>query len=461
MRKALVALVGIGAVAAAGWTGLWFYGKGRIAGEIRTQAGLIRDQGGDAAFDDIEIGGFPFGYDGRIIDPKLSLTQDMPDREGTGTGQATYTWSAPWIEARAGVMNPNSVTFTFPETQRILLDMPDMEGGPLPVTVTSQAMTITTERSSDDIAFRGGATELGASLTQTTEKSGKVDIAYVMRAFQTSGKVGTERSEIGLPRMAMTYSIDGLDGSAEIEGTTDKPGGTVEFRSGAVTGENDSLGTAITGTMTMNDLIATLRTASLGNAPLEFGIGTFDVSTRIPDDASPEAQDFGYRVGLKDITVADLVWNIFDPQQAFSREINALIVDLDGTAIFSATPSNAEAFVKAMENGLPIDMKSLRVNDLTLDALGVKAKAEGQAMLDAGVPQGTAGLSVEGFPTLMDSLVKSGRIPPQQAMVVQLMVESFGKMDESGKTVRFDFEAKDGMMYVNSVPIGEAPMMPQ
>ena len=461
MRKILVSLVGVAVLAAAAWSGLWFYGKGRIAEEIETQAQLIRAKGGEAAFEDVEISGFPFGYEGRIVDPKFSMTQETPTPDGDGIERATYTWSAPWIEASASVMAPNSVAFTFPETQEFLLDLPDMEDGPLPIVLTSTDMQMTTERSGDDILFRGGATTMGGSFSSPSEKSGKIDVTYTIRAVQTSGKVREAQTDSELPQIAVTYSIDGLDGTAIIAGTADNPGGTIDFKSGAVSGEGDSFGAETTATATLNDIAATLQYDRLGNQPLDVGIGKIAATTRMPNDAAPDPQAFGYRIGFEDITFADLIWTMIDPQQAYVREINALTIDVDGTAVFAATPSNAEAFAKAMENGLPIDVKTLRLNDLTIDAIGVKATGKGEGTLRNDVPEGTAVLSVEGFPTLMNSLVKSGRIPPQQAMVVQLMVESFGKMSADEKTVSFDFEAREGMMYVNSVPIGEAPMLPR
>lgn len=461
MRKILVILTGVVAVAAAAWSGLWFYGKGRIAEEIKTQAQLIRTKGGDAAFDAIEISGFPFGYTGRITDPKFSMTREMPDRTSGGFAQAVFTWSAPWIEASADVMAPNSVEFIFPETQEVLLELPEMEGGPLPVSVASKDMKFTTERSGDDILFRGGATAISGSLSQDTEKSGKIEITYAMRALQTSGKFPQKQTDTKPPQFAMTYSIDGFDGTTVVAGSTEKPGGKINLTGGKVAAESNSLGTETTGTATLNDIVASFQLAQFGNQPLDITIGKIATKTRIPSDPAPGPQAFEYKIGIEDISLADLIWTMIDSQKAYVREINALTIDMDGTAVFTATPSNAEAFAKAMENGLPIDVKTLRLNDLTVDAIGLKASGKGEGTLENDVPEGTAALAIEGFPTLMNSLVKSGRIPPQQAMVVQLMVESFGKMDEDEKTVRFDFEAKDGTMYVNSIPIGEAPTLPR
>jgi len=461
MRKVLVTLTGVVVVAAAAWSGLWFYGKGRIAGEIETQAQLIRDRGGEAAFDAMEIGGFPFGYEGRITDPKFSLTQDVTNPDGDGQAQATVAWSAPWIEASADVTNPNSVQFTFPETQEILLDLPELDGKPLPITLTSQDMTITTESDGGDILFDGSATTMGSTFSLETEKSGTMELTYTMRALETSGRFEDVRSGSERPRIAMIYSVDAFDGTGTIAGTPDKPGGRIDFAGGAATGENSSIGAETTAMATLDDFTGTFQGAMPGAPPLEMGAGRIEMKTRIPNAASPDPQAFGYRIGMEDITFADMIWTMIDPQQAFIREINALTLDLEGSAVFVATPSNTEAFAKAMQNGLPIDLKTVTLNDLTVDAVGLKATGTGEGALEDGAPRGTATLAVEGFPTLMNSLVKSGRIPPQQAMVVQLMVESFGRMDADEKTVRFDFEARDGMMYVNSVPIGEAPMLPQ
>ena len=453
MRKALVALVGILALA---WTGLWFYGKGRIEGEIETQAQLIRERGGEAAYEAIEIGGFPLGYEGRIVAPEVRLSgQGSKDARITG-----FAWSAPWIEARATVMAPDTVTFTFPDAQRIVLDMPGAGDEPVSVDLSSDGLVVTTTREDEDVAFEGRATSLGGRFSRETDGAGMVDVDWTIRDVATSGKAA-RRSEADVPRLAFRYSLAGFDGTAVIAGSDTASPGRIAFRGGAVQARSDPRGPEMAGEATLTDLGATFTFRSLNDRPVDVGVGTIDMATRIPGGADPDPQPFAYRVRIADVTLDELLWTMLDPQGAFPREIGTLTVDVEGAAIFSTPPSNAEAFANAMRDGMPVDVRDLRLNDLTVNALGLSATGRGEGTLVDDVPRGTATLSVAGFSGFINSLVKSGRIPPQQAMVVQLMVESFGKMDEGGETVRFDFEARDGMMYVNSIPIGEAPALPQ
>jgi len=459
MRKAFLALLVLAVVAVAGWTGLWFYGKGRIVDEIEQQARIIRDRGGEATYDAIDVGGFPLGYTGRIVSPRVSMAQEMTMPETGETVSARYTWSAPWIEASASVTAPDTLEMVFADAQEIVLDLPDTSA-PLPIALTSENLTVTTRRSGDEIVFEGGTPVMGSSFTWESEEDGAVDATYAARDFTLSGRALQEQSGDRTPQLAMTYAIAGMDGTATFAGTPETPGGTVGFRTGPVEGTGDSLGQETTGALTVADLVTTLTFPQLGNEPHDIGIGRLAMKTRIPNEASPEPQPFAYRVDIADVTLAELFWTLADPTSSFEREFSSLVVDLDGTAIFETAPSNAEAFAKAMETRVPLRLQTMTVNDLTLDALGAKASASGTGALEDGVPQATGALAVEGFAGLMDGLVKSGRIPPQQAMVVQLMVESFARTEEDG-AIRFDFEARDGMMYVNDIPVGEAPVIPQ
>lgn len=458
MRKALLAFTGIVLVAAVAWTGLWFYGKSRIVQEIEAQAQLFREQGNEMSYEGIDIGGFPLGYTGRIAAPRATMSRPP---QSAGQSAERYAWSAPWIEASATVMAPDTVTFTFPKTQEILLGLPEAGTSPLPVSLTSQGLTVTTTRKDGDILFTGMAQTMGGAFSHLSQKSGMVDVAWAVRDIDLSGKAAEDRPGTSGPQLALTYAVADLDSTITIAGGDAAPGGTVRLKGGAITGSGDSLGAETTGIATMADLGASLQFESLGAVPLDIGIGTIGIETRLPNDAATDAQPFAYRVRLEDITIADLIWAMIDPQAAFPREINELVIDIEGDAIFSAAPSNPEAFAKAMESGLPIDVDTLRLKDITVDALGLKATGKGEGSLSGDAPQGAGTLAIEGFAGFMNSLVKSGRIPPQQAMVVQLMVESFGKSEEGSDAIQFDFEARDGMMYVNTIPIGEAPAIPR
>ena len=463
MRKALFAVIGLFVVAAVAWSGFWFYGKGRIADEVEAQAQLIRDRGGDVAYDDIEIGGFPFGYTGRIVAPTATMTQETTIAEGVDPVETSYTWSAPWIEASATVTAPNTLELTFPETQNVLLTISgqDDETVTMPIEMTSENLEITTTRDGTDVRFEGGAQKIRTVATMDTGDAGNANVDYTMRALKTSGVFKPEQSTDKRLHLMVDYDIEGFDGTTTIDGNDEMPGGTLAFKGGAAVGKVDTLGAETVGSFTLADLAATLDFPAMGDQPVEIGLGTMSMNSQTPNSAGPDAQPFAYRMELESVTLGDQIWAMLDPAKAFPRAINALAVDLSGDAVFIALPSDTEAFVTAMEDGMPIIVNTMKLNDLTVDALGLKAKGKGEGTLENNIPQGTATLGVGGFADFMNSLVKSGRIPPQQAMVVQLMVENFGKLDEDGETIRFDFAAREGMIYVNDVPIGEAPMLPQ
>jgi len=460
MRKFLAVIAGVLIVAAIAWTGLWFYGQKRIVGEIETQAQLIRDRGGEVEYEDIEIGGFPLGYTGRIVAPTLLITQDTPlpgDGDASETG---YRWSAPWVEARATVMAPRTIEFTFPERQDMVVTLPEFEevaGQTIPMTLLSDALTITTTHTDDDTQFEGTARSIGTTATLGADEAGTATVVYTLRDFETQGRIDRRQASAAQMPVALTYTVGEFDSTMTFEGGDIAQGGQIALSGGMVEGMADLTGPMTVGGATIQDAKATLNFPSLGGQPMDVTIRALDIKSSIPSTTGPAVQDFSYRIDMRDLTVADQLWSMFDPEGAFTREINTVTLDMSGGAIFNVLPSDPDAFMMSEDGDMPVDIKTLTVNELTLDALGLHATGEASASLIDVVPTGTGELAVQGFGGIMNSLVRSGFIPPQQAMVVQLMVESFGRMDEDGETVRFDFEAKEGMIYVNGIPIGEAP----
>ncbi len=464
MRKITVALLALLLVVSAVWTGAWFYGKGVIVDEIEAQVARAGERGAVLSYEDVEVAGFPFGYTTRVVGPTGRFVQAMssplPD---AGPLETVYEWSAPWVEARVALPSPNTARIRIPPVQEIVVTAPamgDMPAEVFPVTVEAEDMVVVATRGAEDIDFDTRTPRLAMRMTVAPgegDGSGGAEVAYAMLDMTVAGSMPQDwEGESPLP-LAATYTIASTDMTMDIEGGAAAPPMTVALRGGRMEGAMDWRGAAMTGEVSAEDTAITVKSPAFGDAPLDIGIARIAGRSLMPAAAAPEAQPFAYATTVEGVTLSDGIWAMLDPEGAFSRDIERVTVDISGDAVFRALPSDPEAFVAASPGGFPIEVGTVRIDALELDALGLGVTGEGSGDLSGGTPVGTATVAMTGFADFMNALVKSGRIPPQQAMVVQLMVESFGRMDGDGETVRFDMEARDGMIYVNGIPVGEAP----
>lgn len=68
----LFAPYGLLLIAAIGWTGWWFYGRGQIAAQMDAAAGRLKAAGYDLAWKDRKIGGYPFRFDVTLTEAHIN-----------------------------------------------------------------------------------------------------------------------------------------------------------------------------------------------------------------------------------------------------------------------------------------------------------------------------------------------------------------------------------------------------
>ena len=112
MKKFALIAAGVVLLAAAGWSGLWFAGRGQVAERIDREISLLAVQGIEVTFEAREIGGFPFGY--RITH------RDVTVREPASGG----VYHFPEITTEVTVTDIDRLVTRLPAKFRIDLPMP-------------------------------------------------------------------------------------------------------------------------------------------------------------------------------------------------------------------------------------------------------------------------------------------------------------------------------------------------
>lgn len=121
---AKLATLAVGAVVAtsAAWSGGWYYGEREIRAGLDLEIERLAQQGVAASYKSLEIEGFPFGYQGRIVEPKtqaVSVIGRIPTRTD---------WQTPWIGFDTSVGDLGVINFQLPDTQTVKLS--PINGGP-------------------------------------------------------------------------------------------------------------------------------------------------------------------------------------------------------------------------------------------------------------------------------------------------------------------------------------------
>lgn len=186
---------------------------------------------------------------------------------------------------------------------------------------------------------------------------------------------------------------------------------------------------------------------SMGYAASETGVS---VPIR-PSEAAPWSMD----VALRDLTVDDAIWSLFDPTGQLPRDPATLLLSLQGEAEVTADVFGDPA---ALESGAPpfrpltanVTEMLLRVAGAQLGASGALTFPEPDALSE---PVGSIDLTLDGAFGLLDSIVALGFVPPEQATFARAMLgglaEEVGE-DSYALTLQF---TPGGGVNANGMPL--------
>ena len=168
--------------------------------------------------------------------------------------------------------------------------------------------------------------------------------------------------------------------------------------------------------------------------PLSFAMAEYGFDFLMPMSKSEEPQDFGLAVNLSEFTMADALWNMFDPSTVLPREPATVSFDMDGKAnwFFDLMDPEQAAALESAET--PGEIHTLDLNNLLVELAGAKLTGDGAFEFDNtdtvtfdGMPrpEGAVNLKLEGGNGLIDKLSSLGFLPEEQAMGARMMLGLF------------------------------------
>ena len=156
---------------------------------------------------------------------------------------------------------------------------------------------------------------------------------------------------------------------------------------------------------------------------------------------------------LKDFTIADGLWGLFDPSGQLPRDPATMTVDLSGKAklLFDYLDPAQSAILEQAGTALG-ELEALTLNELTVDVAGARLTGQGDFTFDNSdtvtfsgfpKPQGAVDLQLLGGNGLLDNLVSIGLLPEDQALGARLMMGLFARPGEGEDAFVSKIEVND------------------
>lgn len=296
-------------------------------------------------------------------------------------------------------------------------------------------MTMTIEAPGDDtqVEFTGLISQLKGS-----------SVGPVLASMTTDGLIGLLREgrditgdfQYGPSRMAIDGTSDGSQ--VDMDFALDGAEANYDFSDGGLRYDSRTRG-----------LDFSIQ-ADGAPFPITGKIAEYGGGMTVPLVAGEDTRAFGLRFDVTGLTIADELWNIFDPAGQLPRTPITLALDMGGQARLDADLMDPKAQAALEEGGGDMgEVESLSVKRLELAAAGARLTAEGQFDVDAekpglnpGMPQiaGAMDINLEGFNALLDTLVAMGLLPQDQAMAARMMTAMFAVPGDAPDTLKSRIE---------------------
>lgn len=384
----------------------------------------------------------------------------------------TGTLNAPGNETLvSGTLGDLLYEYSFPTLAfDIALPIDPASGATLPlsgtvsgVTGTQQSLTGKGTTTNFDMKAAEATITLAGDLPETPDSpAGRLDLEARMKGLSSAGSVsmpaGTVdlaadmaaalaqgfgvQADMGMTAMEARFDFSGKDA----EGKAETAKGTVSAGVADVALQLSSRGLGYRGNVADT---AVQMTASGLPVPVSYGARHTGFDMLIPVSQAEAAQPFKFAYSLEGLSVADEIWDLFDPNRQLPRDPASLSIDLSGDALVTGNlfdPAMTQPD-PAAPPAAPFAPQTLTVNRIALDAVGAKADMSGSLDFkdNPEAPVGKLSGSFDGVNALMDKLVTMGLVPQDQMMGMRMMLAMFAKPEEGNPDrLTSDIEFREG-----------------
>ena len=189
-----------------------------------------------------------------------------------------------------------------------------------------------------------------------------------------------------------------------------------------------------------------------------FTYGQAGVHLVMPVAKSDKPADFAFSVNLVDLAPSAAIWGMADPTNGLKHDPATLIIDTKGQATMTRDIFSDAAALESGSTEAPGLLNALDITKINLKALGAEISALGNFTFDnadtttfSGVPAPTGKVDIKatGVNAVIDTLVKMGLIPEDQAMSGRMMLSMFANTSTTADEMTSTLEFKDKHFYAN------------
>jgi len=276
------------------------------------------------------------------------------------------------------------------------------------------------------------ATDLGAALRAGLDMSGNLAAGAGRFEFDVAGT-----DDDGQPQnLAGHYTIDGTDLSFGFSPDGLKYQGAIDSTEAEFT---------VTGLP----------------APISYALTetTFDVQMPVLKSDDPVPFKVAYSIG--GLSLADGIWDMFDPGRVLPRDPASLDVDVTGLVRLSmdlfdpALAAGSDDSDDAVDTPVPFDLTELALNKIALAMVGASFDGSGELRVPEGgdmtQPVGTLNARIDGVNGLLDRLVQLGVIGSDEVAGYRMMLAMFARPAPEGDDAlvsEFEFN-ENGEVFAN------------
>jgi hypothetical protein len=191
------------------------------------------------------------------------------------------------------------------------------------------------------------------------------------------------------------------------------------------------------------------------------GLGEWRTQISLPASPSDEAAPAALTLALRELSLGESVWSMFDPSGTLPRDPATLVIDLAGQLRLLQDIFDEDT---ALAGGPPAEVEALDISELRLSLAGAELTGEGAFTFDTsggaqfggGMPpaDGTLNLRLTGGQTLLDRLVQMGLLGQEEAMMARMMIGMIAQPGSGQDELVSEITVRpDGTVLANGAPL--------
>lgn len=194
----------------------------------------------------------------------------------------------------------------------------------------------------------------------------------------------------------------------------------------------------------------------LEDASFSYGAAGFRVV--MPVAVTGQPSDFQFRMNLTDVAPSEAIWALIDPGKALAHDPATVVIDTKGKVTLTRSLLADAASLQAGQTDAPGTLDALDLDQFQAKAVGADVTAKGSFTFDnsdmttyQGVPAPTGKIDIKatGVNALIDTLVKMGVVPQEQAMQGRMMLAMFANTSPNADEMTSKLEFKDKHFFAN------------